>query len=154
MGYLRPVLYQSVSLKTNQMFPTQSAAFTNPKTCRETRKRAGVSGLRCVCGPLTVCKPTTDEFRRDQRGSWVAAHLFSGALQAEMSRSTSVGFVADLMSYRALAQQQLLTNHMKEKTSVTRKSCKRQKKTGRKSHDGELNLVIQHLRRVYVEGLC
>lgn len=50
-----------------------------------------------------------------------------------MSRSISVGFVADLMSERALAQQQLLTNHMKEKTSVTRKSCTRQKRRGRRS---------------------
>lgn len=46
-----------------------------------------------------------------------------------MSRSISVGFVADLMSERALAQQQLLTNHMKEKTSVTRKSCAGQKES-------------------------
>lgn len=46
-----------------------------------------------------------------------------------MSRSISVGFVADLMSERALAQQQLLTNHMKEKMRVTRKSCAGQKES-------------------------
>lgn len=46
-----------------------------------------------------------------------------------MSSNTSVGFVADLMSERALAQQQLLTNHRKEKTSVTRKSCAGQKES-------------------------
>lgn len=128
MGYRRPILYQPVSLKTNQMFPTQSATFTNPKTCMETGIWLGVSGFGCMCGSLGCWKPTTDEFRRDQRGSWVHAHLFSGALQAEMSRSISVAFVADLMSERALAQQQLLTNHMKEKTSVTRKSCNAEKR--------------------------
>lgn len=45
-----------------------------------------------------------------------------------MSSSIFVGFVADLMSERALAQQQLLTNHRKEKTSVTRKSCTKPKR--------------------------
>lgn len=45
-----------------------------------------------------------------------------------MSRRISVGFVADLMSESALAQQQLLTNHTKEKMSVSRKSCTCQKR--------------------------
>lgn len=76
------------------------------------------------CVPVLVnWVPTTDIFRRDQTGSWVAVHLFSGALQAEIRRSTCVGFVAALISERVLAQQQLLTSHMKEKTTVTRKSC-------------------------------
>lgn len=51
--------------------------------------------------------------------------MFSGALQAEISRSTCVGLVAVLISERLLAQQQLLTNHMTEKMTVIRKSCKR-----------------------------
>ena len=72
--------------------------------------------------------PTTDVLRRDQRGCWVAVHLFSGARQAEMSRSTCVGFVAILISERDLAQQELLTNHMKEKTTVMKKSCTTEEK--------------------------
>lgn len=71
---------------------------------------------------------TADVLRRDQKGSCVAAHLFSWALQAEMRRSTSVGFVALLISVRLFDQQQLLTNHMREKMTVTAKSCPGQKK--------------------------
>lgn len=60
--------------------------------------------------------------RRDQRGSSVAVHLFSWALQEVMRRSTCVGLVTVFISERVLAQQQLLTNHMKEKMIVTTKS--------------------------------
>lgn len=58
----------------------------------------------CFSGSFLDWIPTADVLRRDQRGSWVAVHLFSGALQAEMSRSTCVGFVAILISEIVLAQ--------------------------------------------------
>lgn len=76
---------------------------------------------------MLVCQPTTDVFGRDQRGSWVTVHLFPWAVQAEMSSSSVVESVAVLISESALAQQQLLTSHMKEKMTVTTKSCSRQR---------------------------
>lgn len=48
--------------------------------------------------------PTAEVLRRDHRASWVAVHLFSLTLHAEMSSSTCVGFAADLISERHLAQ--------------------------------------------------
>lgn len=97
---------------------------------------AGVNGL-CFnrVGLFVDGIPTTEVLRRDQRGCWVAVHLFSGARHAEMSRSTCVGFVAILTSERVLAQQELLTNHMKEKMTVMKKSCSGQKRR-RKSQVG------------------
>lgn len=100
-----------------------------------------ISGSISVINAL-IEKPTTDVLRRDQRGSWVVVHLFSGALQAEMSRSTSVGFVAILISERVLAQQQLLTNHMVAKMIVTIKSCSGQKRGRRqRGRDKFVNLI-------------
>lgn len=49
-----------------------------------------------------------------------------------MRRSTCVGLVAVFISERVLAQQQLLTNHMKEKMIVTIKSCSGQEETQEK----------------------
>lgn len=43
VGYLWPVLYQPVSLKTNQMFPTQTTTFTKPKTWRQKKGREWVA---------------------------------------------------------------------------------------------------------------
>ncbi len=97
-----------------------------------------------ICAPFVDLLPTTEVLRRDQKGSCVAVHLFSWALQAEMRRTTCVGFVAVLISERVLAQKQLLTSHMKEKTTVTRKSCSGQKelkgKMMERSHTGD-NMV-------------
>lgn len=84
--------------------------------------------------------------RRDQRGSSVAVHLFSWALQEVMRRSTCVGLVAVFISERVLAQQQLLTNHMKEKMIVTTKSCSGQEETQEKGEKAK-NQIEQQLKK-------
>lgn len=66
--------------------------------------------------------PTTEVLRPDQRGPWTDPHLLVGILQAETRSCTSSGSVATFTSESALAQAEELTNHMKEKTTVTTKS--------------------------------
>lgn len=61
--------------------------------------------------------------RPDHTGSWVAAQRFVLTLQADMSRRAWVGSVAALTSDSALAQAHELTSHIKEKITVTIKSC-------------------------------
>lgn len=111
------------------MLPTQSKVLIKPNTWRKEEEDSRSQGKSFCDAPQSHAAgrwvPTTDVLRRDQRGSWIAVHLFSGALHAEISRRTCVGSVADLMSERPLAQQQLLTSHMTEKMTVMRKSCER-----------------------------
>lgn len=93
--------------------------------------------------------------RRDQRGSAVAVHLFSWALQEVMRRSTCVGLVAVFISERVLAQQQLLTNHMKEKMIVTTKSCSGQEETQEKESKTKLSNNLKKGKiRSWMSALC
>lgn len=66
---------------------------------------------------------TTEVLRLDQTGPYTELHLLVCTLHADMSRSTSSGSVATFTSDRALAQADEPTSHMKEKTTVTMKSC-------------------------------
>lgn len=54
-----------------------------------------------------------------------AIHLLEGCLQADISIRTSSGSVATLTSESPLAQEDELTSHMNEKTTVTMKSWKK-----------------------------
>lgn len=71
---------------------------------------------------------TTDVFKPDITGLWTAMHLLDGCLQADISNNTSLGSVATLTSDNPFAHADEPTNHKNEKTTVTMKSYRTNRK--------------------------
>lgn len=68
---------------------------------------------------------TTDVLRRVQTGFSSASHSLAVSLQADMRNKTCALSKVSFTPESALAQAHELTNHTKEKITVTRKSCRR-----------------------------